>query len=474
MKAAAKYFLIFVALIALAVGGYLIFKKDKIEVELIGEKELIISAKKEYKDAGFVVHKNDEILKEKEYKYEEENNVDTDKLGEYEITYKVKYKNEEYEVQRIVKVVDDEKPVLTANIDKIERDYCTKKESKKLEYKSIDNYDGDITENVVTEEKDNIFYITTTDTSGNVSTLELPISYINKPNVETVFKVNGYAKMYVPVNTNFKDEGASIKDGCGKVVSDDIVATGSVDTSAIGEYEITYTSKKDSTLQAKRQVIVYEPNVKTVPKTSSEKVIYLTFDDGPSVYTSRMLNTLKKYNVKATFFVTNQFPSYAHLIENEYKDGHAVAVHTYTHKWNVYSSVDAYVNDFNKMNDVIEKYTGSKSQIFRFPGGSSNTISRNYAKGIVSAIASHMTSEGYVYFDWDVDSTDAAGGSQTAIYNNVVNGVKRCSRCVVLMHDIQYNTSQQLDNILKTLTSQGYKFGTLSVDSPTCRHGINN
>ena len=280
--------------------------------------------------------------------------------------------------------------------------------------------------------------------------------------------------MYVPINTTYKDEGASIKDGCGKVLSSDIITTGSVDTSTIGEYTINYTSKKDSTLSATRTVIVYEPNKITVPKTNDEKIIYLTFDDGPSVYTSKILNTLNKYNVKATFFVTNQFPSYAHLIEDEYNNGHKVAVHTYTHKWNVYASIEDYVNDFNKMNNLIEKYTGSKSQLFRFPGGSSNTISRNYAKGIVSAIASYMTNEGYVYFDWDVDSTDAAGGSQTAIYNNVVNGVKKCSRCVVLMHDIQYNTYMQLDNILKTLTSQGYVFGTLSTETPTCHHGINN
>ena len=126
------------------------------------------------------------------------------------------------------------------------------------------------------------------------------------------------------------------------------------------------------------------------------------------------------------------------------------------------------------MNDDILKYTGSRSRIFRFPGGSSNTISRNYARGVVKAIASRMTSDGYVYFDWDVDSGDAAGASRSKIYNNVVNGVKKCSKCVVLMHDIKPNTVNELDNILKTLTSKGYKFGTLSVNSPTMHHSIAN
>ena len=474
MKAVKKILLTIPVITVLIIGTIIIFKKDKIEVQLNGENNIQIKAKEEYADAGFIVFKNDKELNKKDYTYEEINTVDTNTLGKYYITYKINYKNEEYEVVRTIEVIDDEKPILTVNLDKIERDYCTQKDKTKLEYTSVDNYDGDITDKINIEEKDNRVILTTTDTSGNTSLLELPITYINKPSTETTFKVNGYSKMYIPINTKYNEEGASIKDGCGKVLSDDIITTGSVDTNIIGEYTIKYTSKKDTSLLTTRTVIVYEPNTKTIQKTSSEKVIYLTFDDGPYVYTNRILEILKKYNVKATFFVTNQFPSYTHLIQDEYNQGHTVAVHTYTHKWNVYESIDSYVNDFNKMNNLIQKYTGNESQIFRFPGGSSNTISRNYAKGIVSAVASYMTEKGYVYFDWDVDSTDAAGGSQTAIYNNVVNGVKKCSRCVVLMHDIQYNTYMQLDNILKTLTSQGYVFGTLSTGSPTCHHGINN
>ena len=77
-------------------------------------------------------------------------------------------------------------------------------------------------------------------------------------------------------------------------------------------------------------------------------------------------------------------------------------------------------------------------------------------------------------FDWDVDSSDAAGASRSKIYSNVVNGVKHCSKCIVLMHDIKANTVNELDNILKTLTSQGYKFGTLNINSPTVHHTIVN
>ena len=209
-----------------------------------------------------------------------------------------------------------------------------------------------------------------------------------------------------------------------------------------------------------------------MPRTG--KTIYLTFDDGPGQYTQKILNVLAKYDVKATFFVTNQFPKYVYLIKNEKEAGHAVAVHTYTHNYNVYRSVDTYVSDFNKMNNLIEKYTGSKSNIFRFPGGSSNTVSRSYAKGVVKKIANKMTSMGYKYFDWDVSSGDASGASRSAIYKNVVNGASKCSKCVILMHDIKSNTANELDNILKTLTSKGDRFGTLNSSSPTVHHTIVN
>ncbi len=126
------------------------------------------------------------------------------------------------------------------------------------------------------------------------------------------------------------------------------------------------------------------------------------------------------------------------------------------------------------MNEVIKEYTGSYSNIFRFPGGSSNTVSKNYTKGIVTQIANEMTKRGYYYFDWNVDSKDAAGANQQRVYNEVINGVEKCTTCVVLMHDIKVSTANALDDILATLTSKGYTFKTLSSTSPAIRHRINN
>ena len=463
-----KLWIILISILGVGIVGTAIwFFFLGIDIELNKGEKITSTIYEEYNDPGLTVKQHNKEIDKNKYKLESKNNVDKDKLGDYEATYEVKYRLRTFKLKRIVSVVDDVKPDIKSSKESILRDYCTKKDKDKLEYTITDNYDGEMTDKGVVKEEEDHYVIMATDNSGNEGVLNVPIVLTEKP--KDVFKLNGNATTYVAHGVKYNDSGVTYTDGCGNKL-EGVITSGKVDTSKNGTYTITYQNK-DAELT--RKVIVYTPSSGSniSPK---DKVIYLTFDDGPCSYTEKVLNTLAKYNVKATFFVTHQFGGYVHLIKKEHEQGHAVAVHSYTHNWNIYKSVDAYVNDFNKMNDDILKYTGSKAKIFRFPGGSSNTVSRNYAKGVVKAIASRMTSNGYVYFDWDVDSGDAAGASRSKIYSNVVNGVKRCSKCVVLMHDIKPNTVNELDNILKTLTSQGYRFGTLSTSSPTVHHSIAN
>ena len=448
----------------------IIVSEHKITGRLVGEKDITVTVGEDFKDFGFFIRDNGKLVPEELIKYKQVSNVNTEQLGNYYVNYYITYRKKEYKLTRSVKVIDDEPPVLTVNTENIERDYCTKQNKVELRYSAIDNYDGDITDKIVVEEKNDKLIITVTDANGNKDEKIVKINYSNIP--DSTLELNGYNTIYVPINTVYNDAGANYVDGC-ENSNNNLIIEGNVDTTTIGNYTMTYsTPTKDKSVT--RNIIVYNPNVAPNKEPSGEKVIYLTFDDGPGAYTQTVLDTLAKYNVKATFFVTNQFAKYVPLIADEYKAGHTVAVHTYTHQWNIYSSVDAYVNDFNTMNDIIESYTGQRSKIFRFPGGSSNTVSRKYAQGVVSAIASKMTEYGYVYFDWDIDSNDAGGGSESQIYNNVIYGAEKCTKCVVLMHDIKINTVNQLDNILSTLTAKGYKFGTLTVDSPTCHLKIAN
>ena len=465
-----KYLIIigsFIACLALGVLAFYLLGGN-VEAKLNGSTETIVTVNTNYEDAGYELLSFGDKIDSSKYTVVEGNNIDINNIGEYRFFYDIKYRLKNFHLERIVKVVDNVSPEITTNIRSIERDFCTKKDKVKLEYSALDNYDGDITDKVIATEEESSITLTVIDANKNKKEMIIPITYAKKP--ENIFKLNGNSNVSIKVGGKYTESGASYTDGCGKKINEQIKISGNVDTSKVGTYKITYSLQNGKSLT--RSVNVYKQSANT--SSGKGKTIYLTFDDGPGVYTKKILDTLAKYNVKATFFVTNQFPKYTYLIKDEKAAGHAVAVHTYTHNYNIYKSVGTYVNDFNRMNNIIEKYTGSKSKIFRFPGGSSNTVSRKYARGVVRQIANKMTNDGYKYFDWDVSSGDAAGASRSKIYSNVVNGASRCSKCVILMHDIKYNTAYELDNILKTLTAKGYKFGTLSTSSPTVHHAIAN
>ena len=382
----------------------------KLDITLIGDDNIKVNYNDKYTEQGIVIKKGSKIVKRNKYIVGVSNNVDTHHMGEYEVVYKVKYHNREYTLTRKVEVADIESPKLVVNTDTLLKDYCSKENKNEIEYHAFDNLDGDVTDKVKIKELDNQVVYSVSDLAGNETVKKVNIEYDNKP--ENKFFLNGAETTYVELNHSYDEEGASYTDGCGNKLDGDIKIEGSVDTKKEGEYVITYTLNNDKKL--KRKVIVFERHY-------PEKTIYLTFDDGPGPYTEGILNTLAKYNVKATFFVTNQFPAYQAWIGEEYKQGHKIAVHTYTHRYEVvYASVDAYFNDFNQMNEIIKSYTGSYTNLFRFPGGSSNTISARYSWGVVSQIAAYANRAGYIYFDWNLDSRDAEGMDSWSIYNNVV------------------------------------------------------
>ena len=443
---------------------FLLFIKDEIKCELANGKEVNTEIYEEYNEAGIKLTNRGSTVSKKDYTLTVTGEVNTEKLGKYVLEYLIKYHGKKYKLKRIVNVIDSTPPVINTNIETVIKDYCTKEEIEELTINVKDNYDGELTENIKREDTDEAVIISVVDSNGNAIKKELPIKLTEKP--ENRFVLNSDATIYVPINTSFDDPKASLVDGCGKQLETNVTITGTVNTKVVGDYKLEYSIPDMKSVT--RTVKVYDP------ASPSNKTIYLTFDDGPGIYTKNILDTLAKYNIKATFFVTNQFPKYSYLIKEEHEAGHAIGVHTYTHKYDVYKSLDAYVEDFNKMNEVIREQTGEYSKIFRFPGGASNTISKSYKKGIVSEVANYLTQNGYIYFDWNVDSTDAAGAGREAIIKRVTTDVTRCSKCVVLMHDIKNTTASALDEILKVLTSKGYSFHVLTTDGPTVHHKISN
>ena len=192
-----------------------------------------------------------------------------------------------------------------------------------------------------------------------------------------------------------------------------------------------------------------------------KKTVYLTFDDGPSKVTESVLKTLKDEDVKATFFVMGSGTNHD-LLKRISDEGHEIGVHTYSHKYkDVYKSIDAYVKDYNKIYKVIEDKTGKKPTVFRYPGGSNNVYNVLNQKETTA----EMFRRGFVPFDWNVDSGDAAGHNVATdtIVKNSLKGTKM-DRPIILMHDAaaKETTAKGLKKIIDGYKKAGYKFGVLT------------
>ena len=254
--------------------------------------------------------------------------------------------------------------------------------------------------------------------------------------------------------------------------------TGEVVPNKLGSYVLNYyiMNEQGETATAERTVnVVAQPVPETV--VPEQKTIYLTFDDGPSQYTDGLLDVLSRYGAKATFFVTNLDPDYVDCIGRAYSEGHAIGVHTLTHDYyQIYKNDQAFYDDFLAMEEIIYQQTGSYTRLFRFPGGSSNTVSRNYNYGIMTRLVKSMTDMGYVYFDWNVDSGDALGGAKSSydVANNVAAGCLEHTASVVLQHDTKGFSVQAVENILRWGRNNGYVFKALDESCYTAHHGLAN
>ena len=150
---------------------------------------------------------------------------------------------------------------------------------------------------------------------------------------------------------------------------------------------------------------------------------------------------------------------------------------TYTHDYaTVYASEQAYFDDLQKVSDLVEKITGEKSTLIRFPGGSSNTVSADYVQGLMTTLTKAVHEKGYEYFDWNCDSTDASGNNVAV--SKLVQNATLCSadHVTILMHDTDAKdtTVEALPQIIEYYRGQGYSFKGLTKDSVAAHHRVNN
>lgn len=168
-------------------------------------------------------------------------------------------------------------------------------------------------------------------------------------------------------------------------------------------------------------------------QTEIKKKVYLTFDDGPSSNTDRILDILDEYNTKATFFVVGK-SNYEEQYKRIVNEGHTLGMHSYTHIYSeIYSSLEAYKDDLQKLKDFLYKITGVECKVVRFPGGSSNSISKVNMRELIG----YLDEVGLEYYDWNISSGDANSSyiNASKIADNVLKNINKYDNVVILFHD---------------------------------------
>lgn len=329
-----------------------------------------------------------------------QSNLNTKKVGNYEIEYKVKFREGYVTQKRKVQVVDTTAPEITLKGNK---EVTLPKDKEYLEegYSGIDKGDGEITDKV-----------------------QITKQQINET-----------------------------------------------------EYSILYSVADSAGNKATAMRTIHK--VESISKENRKGVIFLTFDDGPSLdMTPKVLDILKEEQVKATFFIIDYDQNKEGLVKRIVEEGHTIGIHGYSHEYNkIYTSVDAYMNNITKLQDKIVYSTGVLTKYTRFPGGSSNTISKKYSQGIMSTLTKKLLQEGYRYFDWNVSSGDAGGAkTKEEVYQNVTNSLKKNRANMVLMHDSanNYKTLDALKDIIQFGKEKGYIFENIGSDTPMITQKVAN
>ena len=455
-----------------------------LSIALEGESELTLEYGQPYEEPGataqfFGTHRHTQPA---QVPVVLERTVDDKALGTYLIKYTATYGGHVGTAYRRVHVVDTQAPEITLIADPEKFTFPNETYAEEG-FSAADNHDGDITASVLrTETREKVTY-TATDSSGNTTSVDRVIVYDDPIPPEIALK--GASTVLLNAGQAYKEPGYTATDNCDGDLTGKVSVTGNVDTSKPGNYTLTYSVKDayENLVSVSRTVTVKEVKQQSATQdkvelppvvTPNGKVIYLTFDDGPGPRTGELLDILGKYNVKATFFVVNT--KYISTIKRAAAEGHTIAIHSATHKFDrIYKNEDAYYDDLYTMQQIIKNLTGQESKILRFPGGSSNTTSRKYNRGIMTRLVQSVTDNGFRYFDWNVDSKDA-GGAKTAdqVYYNVINGVSKKQVSIVLQHDIKGFSIDAVERIIQWGLNNGYTFLPLEMNSPICQHNVKN
>lgn len=458
----------------LAAGFFFGVNRFSVRMELVGEAEQTLECGVDsYTEEGAQARFCGSLVFRKGFALDvrKSGSIDEARTGEQTVTYTAGFLLWHGKARRTVTVQDTTPPELTL-VEKKDSYTTPGTPYEEDGYTATDLCDGDLTDQVRREEKDGKVYYSVTDRAGNTTERVRTINYKDITPPEITLK--GEAEITLRAGTPFTDPGATAIDNRDGDVTEKITVEGGVDVYRAGDYTLTYRVADSFGNESEAKRIVHITSIRQ-PDTVApgNKVVYLTFDDGPSKYTSELLDVLAKYNVKATFFIVNT--GYTDLISRELNEGHSVGIHSATHQYStIYASEEAYFADLQKVQDAIVALSGKETTLVRFPGGSSNTVSC-FNPGIMTRLTQALTDMGYQYFDWNVSSGDAGETTSTdQVFENVTSGMRNHNVSVVLQHDIKGFSVAAVERIIVWGLANGYTFLPLDATSPTAHHRVNN
>ena len=462
------------ALAAMAVGFF--YANDfSLEIQLAGDAELLLEYGQAWQEPGAVPVLEGRWLRQEKLPQERcrlqiDTDLQADKLGKYTLTYTAKYFGWRASAQRIVRVVDSQNPVITLveSGETVLPGHAYREEG----FKAVDNCDGDITDRVRRREELGVVTYMVSDSSGNLTVAERKIPYYDPLPPE--IRLEGGELLRIPSGIPYEDPGYTAQDNADGDITGLVAVEGEVIWYRPGTYEVSYLVS-DTFGNVTQVIRTVEVEAQSRPEIQypNGKVIYLTFDDGPGPCTGALLDVLKKYGVKATFFVTDS--GYDSMMDRIVREGHSIGIHTMTHDYqSIYASPEAFFGDLLGMQEIIYRNTGVKTTLMRFPGGGSNLVS-SFNEGIMTTLTEAVQDAGFQYFDWNVDSNDAGGARKSrTVCANVTEGVQKQRVSVVLQHDIHDFSVNAVEDILIWGLNNGYLFLPLTENSPNMHHAVLN
>ena len=415
-----------------------------IKIRLNGDSDETVEYGNEYTEEGATAAYTVLFSKKKPLAVTIDGIVDSSKVGKYHIKYKAKKGLFSRETTRIVSVVDTECPVIELNHTD---GYYPKKGEAYIEegYTAHDNYDGDITNKVTRKETKSSITYTVNDSSGNIAVATREIEY--NDGIAPTITLNGDSDITMNAGTAFDDPGCTASDSKGNDLTEAVTVDGDLNTYKAGDYTITYsvTDKYGNESSVERHIKI-NPLRQADTVNPGSKTVYLTFDDGPGEYTQQLLDTLAKYNVKATFFLVGEnAESNEKVVKRMYEEGHLIGNHTYSHIKLDECNISSAVGEINKTNEIIKSITGEDVKYIRPPYGA-------YSDKLLSHV--NMTP-----VLWSIDPDDWATTDTAYVVKNVVYKVKNGD--IILLHDIYDSSVEAALEIIDRLSSKGFVFVTV-------------